>query len=157
MAKWWERPGAAMKSYMKKRAAVQAASALPPNGNNGSNGTAESLLDDNKSSVPSRGPLDSIDGRYKQILHDVSFSVQPGEVLGILGSSGSGKTTLLNVMACRAAGGKQQGQVAVNGIPFTQNIARQCAGYVMQGLPHFSLATSWFSVGYVDTVCVSYR
>jgi ABC-2 type transport system ATP-binding protein len=34
----------------------------------------------------------------KQVLDDVSFSVQKGEILGLLGRNGSGKTTVLKVL-----------------------------------------------------------
>lgn len=34
-----------------------------------------------------------------RVLHDVSFDVRPGEVLGILGPNGAGKTTLFNVIS----------------------------------------------------------
>jgi ABC-2 type transport system ATP-binding protein len=34
----------------------------------------------------------------KQVLHDLSFNVMPGDVIGVLGKNGAGKTTLLELM-----------------------------------------------------------
>lgn len=39
----------------------------------------------------------SYDGK-NEILHDISFTVQPGQTLGIVGHTGSGKSSIINVM-----------------------------------------------------------
>lgn len=49
-------------------------------------------------------PILSITGLSKsfgavRVLHEVSFDVRPGEVLGILGPNGAGKTTLFNMIS----------------------------------------------------------
>ncbi|TMM02312.1 MAG: ABC transporter ATP-binding protein, partial [Actinobacteria bacterium] len=46
-------------------------------------------------------------------LHDVSFSVQPGEFFGIVGRNGSGKSTLLKCLAGIYA--VDAGRIYVNG------------------------------------------
>lgn len=53
-------------------------------------------------------------GNLTKALNDVSFSVEKGEFIGIMGASGSGKTTLLNCISTidRLSAGK----VLINGI-----------------------------------------
>ena len=49
----------------------------------------------------------------KEVLRDVAFTAQSGEVLGIIGPNGSGKTTLLKCL--RLALRPQQGTIKLNG------------------------------------------
>lgn len=48
-----------------------------------------------------------------QALKGVTFDVQPGEFVGIMGASGSGKTTLLNILSTLDR--PTSGTVAING------------------------------------------
>lgn len=52
-------------------------------------------------------------GNQVQALSDVSFSVEQGEYVAIMGESGSGKTTLLNILA--ALDKPTSGEVKLNG------------------------------------------
>ena len=76
---------------------------------------------------PRKTPLPAIDGavefarvsfRYAadgaEVLRDVSFTVKPGEVVGIVGSSGSGKTTLAKLLQRLYV--PERGRVFVDGI-----------------------------------------
>ena len=56
------------------------------------------------------------------LLQNVSFEVNPGELVGIIGASGSGKTSLLNVMSGRMSTNNlhKEGQVLYNGKPVSQ-------------------------------------
>jgi subfamily B ATP-binding cassette protein HlyB/CyaB len=76
---------------------------------------------------PSRGALPAIRGhvtfehatfRYRidgpEVLHDVSFSVDPGQVVGIVGSSGSGKSTIAKLIQRLYV--PESGRVLVDGV-----------------------------------------
>ena len=52
-------------------------------------------------------------GNQVQALFDVTFSVEQGEYVAIMGESGSGKTTLLNILA--ALDKPSSGEVLLNG------------------------------------------
>jgi len=64
----------------------------------------------------------------RQILSDINFSVQSGEMLAIMGPSGAGKTTLLDVMALEAHAGISEGCVQLNGHDMSTKVfTEQCA------------------------------
>jgi ATP-binding cassette subfamily B protein len=52
--------------------------------------------------------------RNQPVLHDVSFTVQPGEMVGIVGRSGSGKTTLVSLLG--RFHDVDEGRILVDGI-----------------------------------------
>lgn len=66
------------------------------------------------------------------MLHDVSFSIDPGELVALVGGSGAGKSTLLDAIAgVRPA---DEGTVLYDGIDYYRNLAayRSSLGYVPQ-------------------------
>lgn len=76
-------------------------------------------------------------GQHVQALSNISFAVEKGEYVAIMGESGSGKTTLLNIVA--ALDSPTGGEVLLNGTNIAsipeQNIAafrRDNLGFVFQ-------------------------
>jgi osmoprotectant transport system ATP-binding protein len=82
----------------------------------------------------------------KEILQDLSFDVEAGETLVLLGRSGSGKTTALKMVNALLL--PSAGEVSIEGIPTTAwdlIRLRRRIGYVIQdaGLfPHFTVAAN---------------
>ncbi len=76
----------------------------------------------------------------KPVLQDVSFSVSPGEVVGLLGRNGAGKTTLINIAMGMLR--PEQGEVRLFGLsPIGEPVAtKKRVGYVCEDqiLPFFS-------------------
>ena len=76
-------------------------------------------------------------GNQVQALSNVSFSVEKGEYVAIMGESGSGKTTLLNILA--ALDKSTGGEVFLEGIPLSSikdqkicEFRREKLGFVFQ-------------------------
>lgn len=52
----------------------------------------------------------------KHIVHDVSFKVNEGEIIGMFGISGAGKTTVIRVLTCQIEKKNWSGTVLVTGL-----------------------------------------
>ncbi|NXS12055.1 ABCG5 protein, partial [Neodrepanis coruscans] len=85
----------------------------------------------------------------RQILKDVSFHIESGQIMGILGNSGSGKTTLLDAISGRLAHKDNFfGEVYVNGRQLKKEQFRDCFSYVPQSDTLLSFLTIQESLTY---------
>lgn len=76
----------------------------------------------------------------KDILHGVSGSIAPGEMLAMMGPSGSGKTTLINLLAGRIQQ-NVSGSITYNDQPYSKALKRRI-GFVTQDdvlFPHLTV------------------
>ena len=80
--------------------------------------------------------LEAVSKRYgsRTIIHDLSFTVEKGEIVGFLGPNGAGKTTTMRMIAGFTAA--TSGRVTVAGFDMaTQNVeAARVLGYLPSGL-----------------------
>jgi len=62
-----------------------------------------------------------------KVFHDVSFTLQPGGLLGVIGPNGAGKTTMINIISGRLAASSGQvrlGDTRIDGRPVYDNAGR---------------------------------
>ncbi len=81
--------------------------------------------------------------RYGEILavDDVSFSVNPGEVLGFLGANGAGKSTTMRMIAGFISPSAGSVTVCGHDIERSAVAAKACMGYLPEGAPSYGEMT----------------
>jgi ABC-2 type transport system ATP-binding protein len=72
---------------------------------------------------------------------DVSFSVNPGEVLGFLGPNGAGKTTTMRMIAGFLAPTSGSARVCGHDVETEPLAAKRCMGYLPEGAPSYGEMT----------------
>jgi ABC-2 type transport system ATP-binding protein len=75
------------------------------------------------------GPLRAVD--------DLSFKVEPGEVLGFLGPNGAGKTTTMRIVAGFLSATAGRALVCGFDVETQSTQAKRCIGYLPEGAPSY--------------------
>ncbi|GGB27822.1 ATP-binding cassette domain-containing protein [Virgibacillus dakarensis] len=80
--------------------------------------------------------INSLSRHYgkKEILKDISFSVKPGEIVGLVGENGAGKSTMLKILATLLH--PTDGSIALNNLTYKENRkkVRKLVGFVPQDI-----------------------
>ena len=71
----------------------------------------------------------------RRAVDDVSFDMQPGEVMGLLGPNGSGKSTILRILTGYLQPTSGRAQVCGFDVVTQSLQARRCVGYVPEDVP----------------------
>ena len=79
-----------------------------------------------------------------EVLKGISFSLERGQVLAIIGSSGSGKTTLLRCLNFLET--PDEGEIAVNGKPLLNLGQKQTEEHIRENRLHFGLVFQNFNL-----------
>lgn len=99
--------------------------------------TDGSFTDSSITSIQGRIEFRNVTFRYRpelpDVLHDISFTVDPGSTLAIIGTTGSGKSTIVNLIA--RLYDVSEGEILIDGHPIRSiplNILRSSIGAVTQ-------------------------
>jgi ABC-2 type transport system ATP-binding protein len=77
----------------------------------------------------------------KLAVDDLTFSVEPGEVLGFLGANGAGKSTTMRMIAGFISPSAGQATVCGHDIERSPVEAKSCMGYLPEGAPSYGEMT----------------
>jgi len=86
----------------------------------------------------------------QRILDDVSFTIEPGQITGLIGPSGSGKTTLMRAII--DAQSITDGTLKILGLPAGSKQLRRHIGYVTQAPAVYNDLTTQQNLQYFATV-----
>lgn len=97
-------------------------------------------------------------GNITKAINNISFKVEEGEFLGIMGTSGSGKTTLLNCIS--TIDSVTSGQIFINGDDITKLNSRKLAkfrreqlGFIFQDFNLLDTLTAYENIALALTIC----
>jgi ATP-binding cassette, subfamily B, multidrug efflux pump len=107
----------------------------------------EEEIPDNLDAIDMTNPIGEVDfqdicfsyDKAKPILQNVSFHVNPGEVVALVGETGAGKTTIVNLIT--RFYDADSGEVRIDGVPIMnikRNSLRSCFSVVLQDTNLFS-------------------
>jgi ABC-2 type transport system ATP-binding protein len=75
------------------------------------------------------------------VVDDVTFGVQPGEVLGFLGPNGAGKTTTMRMLAGFVTPSAGRASICGHDVVEDTLAAKSCLGYLPEGAPAYGEMT----------------
>jgi ABC-2 type transport system ATP-binding protein len=78
----------------------------------------------------------------RQVVVDISFSIAPGEVLGLIGPNGAGKSTTIGMIAGLIAPTSGQVQLLGHDLNHQRKLAQGCLGLVPQDLALYMALTA---------------
>jgi ABC-2 type transport system ATP-binding protein len=86
------------------------------------------------------------------VVDEVSFTVQPGEVLGFLGPNGAGKSTTMKMIAGFVSPSNGTASICGHDVQMQTLAARQVLGYLPEGAPSYGEMTVWAFLQFIADV-----
>jgi ABC-2 type transport system ATP-binding protein len=78
-----------------------------------------------------------------EAIKGISFTVQPGEIVGFLGPNGAGKTTTMKILTCFMAASSGTARVAGHDVYEASDEVRKRTGYLPENVPLYDDMMVW--------------